>query len=128
MLRPVCGKCWACGGAAAAIVAVCLGMAPFAARGQIYPAKPIKAFVGFAAGGASDVTARVLVPAATPREIVMRLNAVIAAIVNTPEMSDALRRQGLEPSTNSPEEFGAFLRNEITQNIRIAKAAGINVE
>lgn len=69
-----------------------------------------------------------LVPAATPRDIVMRLNTVIAAIVNTPEMSDALRKQGLEPSTSSPEEFGAFIRNEIAQNIRIAKTAGINVE
>ncbi|HEV2008663.1 MAG TPA: hypothetical protein VGQ88_08060 [Burkholderiales bacterium] len=51
-----------------------------------------------------------------------------AAIVNTSEMSDALRKQGLEPSTSTPEEFGAFIRNEVAQNIRIARAAGIAVE
>ena len=69
-----------------------------------------------------------LVPAATPREVVARLNSAIVAIVNTPEMADALRKQGLEPSTSTPEEFGAFIRNEVAQNIRIAKDAGITVE
>ena len=70
----------------------------------------------------------ILAPAGMPREIVARLNSVIVAIVNTPEMSDALRKQGLEPGTSTPEEFGAFIRNEVAQNIVIAKAAGINVE
>jgi tripartite-type tricarboxylate transporter receptor subunit TctC len=69
-----------------------------------------------------------LAPAGTPREVVMRLNSAIGAIVNTPEMNDALRRQGLEPATGTPEEFGAFIRNEVAQNIRIAREAGINVE
>ena len=69
-----------------------------------------------------------LAAAGTPREIVMRLNAMIITIVNAPDMSDALRKQGLEPSTSTPEEFGAFIRNEVAQNIAIAKAAGINVE
>ena len=69
-----------------------------------------------------------LAPAGTPREIVTRLNTAIGSIVNTPEMSDALRKQGLEPGTSTPEEFGAFIRNEVAQNMHIAKAAGINVE
>jgi tripartite-type tricarboxylate transporter receptor subunit TctC len=69
-----------------------------------------------------------LAPSGTPREVVTRLNTVIGVIVNTSEMSDALRKQGLEPSTSTPEEFGAFIRNEVAQNIRIARTAGINVE
>ena len=69
-----------------------------------------------------------LAPAGTPREIVTRLNTVIGSIVNTSEMSDALRKQGLEPSTSTPEEFGAFIRAEVAQNIRIAKSAGIVIE
>jgi len=69
-----------------------------------------------------------LVPAGTPREIVARLSSAVVAIVNTPEMADTLRKQGLEPSTSTPEEFGAFIRTEVAQNIRIAKEAGINVE
>jgi tripartite-type tricarboxylate transporter receptor subunit TctC len=70
----------------------------------------------------------ILVPAGTSREIVTRLNLAIVSIVNTPEMADTLRKQGLEPSPSTPDEFGAFIRNEVAQNIRIAKSAGINVE
>jgi tripartite-type tricarboxylate transporter receptor subunit TctC len=69
-----------------------------------------------------------LAPTGTPREIVARLNTAIGSIVNTPEMADALRKQGLEPSTSTPEEFGAFIRNEVAQNIRTARSAGINLE
>jgi tripartite-type tricarboxylate transporter receptor subunit TctC len=43
-------------------IAACIGMAPVPASAQAYPAKPIKVIVGFAAGGASDVTARILAP------------------------------------------------------------------
>jgi tripartite-type tricarboxylate transporter receptor subunit TctC len=70
----------------------------------------------------------ILVPAGTSREIITRLNSAITSIVNTPEMADTLRKQGLEPSTSTPEEFGIFIHNEIAQNVRIAKTAGINVE
>jgi tripartite-type tricarboxylate transporter receptor subunit TctC len=70
----------------------------------------------------------IVVPAGTAGSVVARLNHVIGAIVNTPEMSDALRKQGLEPGTSTPEEFGAFIRSEVAQNMRIAKSAGINVE
>jgi tripartite-type tricarboxylate transporter receptor subunit TctC len=69
-----------------------------------------------------------LVPASTPREIITRLNAAIVSILGTPEMADTLRKQGLEPNSSTPEEFGAFIRTEVAQNIRIAKEAGINVE
>jgi len=49
-------------------------------------------------------------------------------IVNTLEMKEAFNRQGLDPATSTPEEFGAFIRNEVTQNIKVVKDAGIKVE
>ena len=66
-----------------------------------------------------------LAPAAVPREIVVRLNAIIVKAMNTP---DVQRRQGLDPAPTTPEEFGAFIRNEIAQNIKVVKEAGIKVE
>jgi tripartite-type tricarboxylate transporter receptor subunit TctC len=69
-----------------------------------------------------------LVPAAVPREIVVRLNAIIVKAVNSPDMQEAFRRQGLDPAPTTPEEFGAFIRNEIAQNIKVVKDAGIKVE
>ncbi len=69
-----------------------------------------------------------LVPAHTPKDVVARLNTAIVSILAAPDMADSLRKQGLEPNTSTPEEFGAFIRNEIAQNIKIAKSAGIVVE
>jgi tripartite-type tricarboxylate transporter receptor subunit TctC len=96
-------------------------------RWVIMPAVPTLAEAGLTGFDRSGWYG-MLAPAGTPREVVTRLNTVIGVIVNAPEMGDALRKQGLEPSTSTPEEFGAFIRNEVTQNIRIARAAGINVE
>jgi tripartite-type tricarboxylate transporter receptor subunit TctC len=70
----------------------------------------------------------VLAPAGVPREIITRLNAATVKIVNTPEMKEAFNRQGLDPATSTPEEFATFIRNEVAQNIKVVKAAGIKVE
>jgi hypothetical protein len=44
-----------------------------------------------------------LAPAAVPREIVVRLNAIIVKAMNTPDLQDAFRRQGLDPAPTTPE-------------------------
>ena len=69
-----------------------------------------------------------LAPTGVPRDVITRLNAAIVKIVNTPEIRDAYMKQGLDPATSSPEEFGVFIRGEIAQNIRLVKAAGFKVE
>jgi tripartite-type tricarboxylate transporter receptor subunit TctC len=70
----------------------------------------------------------VLVPAGTPREIVMRANAAIVKIVNTPEVRQTLIAQGADPETDTPEAFGKFIRNEVARAARVVKAAGIKPE
>jgi tripartite-type tricarboxylate transporter receptor subunit TctC len=70
----------------------------------------------------------VLAPAGMPRDIVTRLNGIIGNVVNRPDMIEAFNRQGLEPATSTPEEFAAFIRNEVAQNIKVVKAAGIRIE
>ncbi|MCC6534349.1 MAG: tripartite tricarboxylate transporter substrate binding protein [Burkholderiales bacterium] len=70
----------------------------------------------------------VLAPAGVAREVVTKLNAAIAAVVNTPAMTEAFNNQGLEPGVMGPEEFGAFIRREVAQNIKVVKDAGIQVE
>jgi len=70
----------------------------------------------------------VLAPAAVPKDIIAQLNAAIGKVVNTPEMKEALNTQGLEPQTNTPEQFAAFMRNEIAQNAKLVKLAGLKAE
>ena len=67
----------------------------------------------------------VLAPAATPKDIVARLNAAIVKTVNTPEMKETFMQQGLEAQTNTPEQFAAFIRRELTRNAKVAQFAGI---
>ena len=70
----------------------------------------------------------VLVPAATPRELVMRLNADLARTMSAPDVRDRLAGDGAEPMTGTPEQFGAFIRAEIAQWTKVIKDAGIVAE
>jgi tripartite-type tricarboxylate transporter receptor subunit TctC len=67
----------------------------------------------------------VLVPAATPRELVVRLNADLARTMSAPDIRDRLAGEGAEPTTGTPEQFAAFIRAEITQWNKVIKDAGI---
>ena len=69
-----------------------------------------------------------LAPAGTPREIVAKLNSVIVGIVNEKEMTNYLIGQGVDPVTNTPEQFAAYIRNEVPKFAKIVKAAGITPE
>ena len=69
-----------------------------------------------------------LAPAGTLREIVMRLNATITKIGQTPEMRDLLTAQGAEPLGGAPEEVGAFVRSEIAKWGKVVAASGMRVE
>lgn len=66
----------------------------------------------------------ILVPAATPKEIVRRIHAVIVQTVAQRENRDALIALGTDPLTNSPEEFAAFIREQLARFSRLLKASG----
>lgn len=69
-----------------------------------------------------------LAPAGTPRDVVNRLNAAIVSIVGEPEMKNYLIGQGVDPVTNTPEQFATHIRGEVPKFARIVKAAGIEPE
>src|SRR5438045_8279808 len=55
----------------------------------------------------------VLAPAATPKEIIAKLNHDITEILNAPEMRETLSNQGLEPVTSTPEQFAELVRTDL---------------
>ena len=69
-----------------------------------------------------------LAPAKVPREIIARLNREIVAILATPGVRDALLAEGGEITTGTPEEFAAFLRDEVSKWAKVVKQAGITAE
>jgi tripartite-type tricarboxylate transporter receptor subunit TctC len=70
----------------------------------------------------------ILAPARLPRDIVMRINADLAGIMHSPEMVERLKTLGIEPLTNSPEEFATYIRSEVAKWSQIVKASGSELE
>jgi tripartite-type tricarboxylate transporter receptor subunit TctC len=70
----------------------------------------------------------VLAPAATPREIVTRLNSEIAQAMRAPDMRERIAGEGAEPTSSTPEQFAAFIKAEIAQWTKVIKSAGIAAE
>jgi tripartite-type tricarboxylate transporter receptor subunit TctC len=70
----------------------------------------------------------VMAPARTPRDIVMKLNATVDAILASPEGKTFIADQGLQANGGTPEEFGTFIKSEATRWTALAKAAGVKLE
>ena len=66
-----------------------------------------------------------LVPAATPRANITKLHAETARILKLPEVSERLAAEGAAVVGSTPEQFAAFLKDEIAKAARIVKAAGM---
>jgi tripartite-type tricarboxylate transporter receptor subunit TctC len=70
----------------------------------------------------------VFAPAATPREIVARLNTEIVRILKMPDVRQSLLRQGAEPVGDTSEEFAAYIKSEIAKWAKVVKASGARVD
>ncbi len=70
----------------------------------------------------------IVAPAATPRAIVLKLNQQIAASLRTLDLKNKLTAQGMEVVGNSPEQFAAYIREEIEKWTRVVKSSGARVE
>jgi len=64
-------------------------------------------------------------PANTPRDIVDKLNAAIVKATNLPAVRGQLLRAGFEPAPMSPEQFAAFIANDVEATVKLAKDAHI---
>ena len=63
-----------------------------------------------------------------PRDVVNRLYLETARALRTPEVREKMARLGAEPMDYNPEQFNAYIRDEIAANAALVKAAGIKAE
>jgi tripartite-type tricarboxylate transporter receptor subunit TctC len=98
-----------------------------AARAKALPELPTLAESGIAD---YEVTSwnGVLAPAATPREIVNRLNAEFNRMIAAPSMQARMLEFGFEPTGGTPERFGSLIRDELAKWAPVVKAAGIKID
>jgi tripartite-type tricarboxylate transporter receptor subunit TctC len=69
-----------------------------------------------------------VVPSATPRDVVKRLNADILKALKSPDTNERIRSLGMEVVGSTPEEFDAFIRTEMAKYVPVIKAANIKLE
>jgi len=67
-------------------------------------------------------------PAATPADVVAKLNAAFVAALNSPEAKTRFAALMAEPVGNSPEQFGAFMKSELAKYEKVVKASGAKVD
>ncbi len=79
---------------------------------------------GFSASGWYGMMA----PAATPRDIIAKLNAEVTRVLRLPDIADRLNSMAAEPAPGTPEQFGAFIRSEIDKWAKVVKAANMKAD
>ena len=67
-------------------------------------------------------------PAGTPTEIVDKINADVARVLQMPDMRERLAALGAEPMVMTPAEFRKFMREEMDDLAKVVKAAGIKAQ
>ncbi|HEX2824972.1 MAG TPA: tripartite tricarboxylate transporter substrate-binding protein [Burkholderiales bacterium] len=138
-------------GIAAALVVLA---APAQVVAQGYPSKPFRMIIPFPPGGATDITGRyvvhklgvptiaesgypgfevtswwgVLVPSATSKDIVARLNAEIAKIMATPDARDRIGALDADILTTTPERFAAYIKAEQAKWGQAIRGSGARVD
>jgi tripartite-type tricarboxylate transporter receptor subunit TctC len=70
----------------------------------------------------------VLVPAATPKAIVNKLNADIAKVMQMPDVREKLLVQGAEPVSSTPAQLDAYIKSEIVKLGKIVRESGARVD
>jgi len=69
-----------------------------------------------------------VVPRRTPTAIIQRLNTELNAVLNTSQLADQLKSQGIEPEPGTPAELARHIREEIVRFQNLINTIGLKPE
>ena len=69
-----------------------------------------------------------LAPAATPREIIVKLHTEVVKALALPDLRERYLSSGIEPVGSTPDQFAAEIREDITRWAKVVRAANIRAE
>lgn len=96
-------------------------------RAPALPEAPTVAEQGFP--GYADYTwIGFFAPAGTPSAIVRKVNADVAHALQMPDARERLAALGFDPSPNTPQEFAAYLEEEVAKWAKVVKESGARVD
>jgi len=91
------------------------------------PEVPTLLELGYAGVELSDWQG-IVVPAGTPRDVVLHLHAALARIIALPEVRARLGTLGMEPAGMGPDEFAAYQAGEMRKWHALVRTAGIRAD
>jgi len=95
-----------------------------AARNATLPDVPTIAESGLP-GYESSLWQAIVMPSATAPAIVARLNRAVSAVLNDPDVKDALAKQGVEAEPGSPEALAVRIRDDVNKWRDVITSAGV---
>ena len=69
-----------------------------------------------------------LTPTGTPADAIAKLSATMAKIAAMPDIKTRFGELGVEAASDTPDQFGAFIKSEIQKFAKLAKLAGVKPE
>jgi len=96
-------------------------------RAPAAPELPTVAEMGFP-GYEVSVWYGMLAPAGTPQATIGRLHTEIVKVVQLPEIAGRWAALGAVPLTNTPEQFAAFLKNDLSKWAKVVRDSGAKVD
>ena len=66
-----------------------------------------------------------MVPAGTPRDVIARLHAESARAVQAAEVRERYAALGVEPVSNTPAQFAAYMQSEIVKWGKAVRGTGL---
>ena len=96
-------------------------------RSALAPELPTMAEAGVP-GYEANIWNGLLAPAGTPKAIVKRINQAAVQSLNSPEARKRYAAIGADVLYSSPEEFGAFIRSEMTKWSKVIRESGMRVD
>jgi tripartite-type tricarboxylate transporter receptor subunit TctC len=75
-----------------------------------------------------DIWFGMYLPAATPKDIIGKLNAEVNAILKSPDVIETLAKQGLQPTGGTPEELAALTSSDLARWAKVIQEANIKAD
>jgi tripartite-type tricarboxylate transporter receptor subunit TctC len=73
-----------------------------------------------------DANYGLVAPAATPRDVIAKLSAAVAKAAQMPDLKERYAALGLEPLSNTPEQYAEYIRKDIAKWRKVVAAAKLN--
>jgi tripartite-type tricarboxylate transporter receptor subunit TctC len=70
----------------------------------------------------------IVVPSATPRELVRKISSDIVKVLQSPDLTARLGELGLQSVGTTPEQFDAYIRTEIDKWAKVVKFSGAKAD